>query len=131
MDKATLFHHSQPIDPIAIAANYFSLDCLELSFQLLRDNHPATALRIQNLIAEQRLQHINNAQDKLIALDLDVYEVSDIVSIIAQQAEIIATQENKTKTEMIIVHQTLLDWLLYAQSFLADIDLLSIHEPKL
>ncbi len=109
---------SLPIDPLAVASNYFSLHCLEFSFNLLREHYPALALAIQNLTAQARQNHICNSEDKLLALDLDVQLVSDIVSALSDIAEQAANCNTGDKDKMIAIHQTLLDWLLYAQSFL-------------
>ncbi len=124
MDKQQIFGESPPTDPLIISANCFSLDCLEFSFQLLREEHPSLALIVQNLLAENRTQH--SPQDKLIPLSLDVHRVSEIVTALSEVAEQVAQNEEHSKEEMIAIHQTLLDWLLYAQSFLDTINPLSI-----
>ena len=128
MDKQQPFNESLPIDPLVISANYFSLDCLEFSFHYLREEHPSLALTVQNLLAESRSQHSHNTQDKLIPLDLEVQTVSDIVTALSEIAEEAAESEAHSKEEMIAIHQTLLDWLLYAQSFLDTINLLPVGE---
>ena len=120
------FSESLPIDPLVISANYFSLDCLEFSFHCLREEHPTLALTVQNLLAETRVMHTNNTQEKLIPLELDVQIVSDIVTALSEIAEHAALCEVHTKEERIAIHQTLLDWLLYAQSFLNMIDPLAM-----
>ncbi len=122
------FDQSLPIDPIGISANYFSLDCLEFSFHCLREEHPSLALIVQNLLAETRTHHCNNSRDKLIQLELDVQAVSDIVTALSEVAEHAAQSEEHGKEEMIAIHQTLLDWLLYAQSFLDTINPLAIEK---
>ena len=109
---------SLPIDPLSVASNYFSLCCLEFSFQLLREQHPTLALAIQNLTAEARLKQLANSDDKLLALDLDVQLVSDIVSALSDIAEHAAGSDEHDRDTMIAIHQTLLNWLLYAQTFL-------------
>ena len=70
--------------------------------------------------------HTNNTQEKLIPLELDVQIVSDIVTALSEIAEHAALCEVHTKEERIAIHQTLLDWLLYAQSFLNMIDPLAM-----
>ncbi|WP_157118013.1 hypothetical protein [Oceanicoccus sagamiensis] len=127
MDKqAPPFSESLPIDPLVISANYFSLDCLEFSFHCLREEYPSLALAVQNLLVESRLQHENNSREKLIELELDVQTVSDIVTALSEVAEHAALTEGHSKEEMIAIHQTLLDWLLYAQSFLDTINPLAM-----
>jgi Na+/phosphate symporter len=85
---------------------------------------------VQNLLAETRSLHSNNTRDKLIELDLDVQMVSDIVTALSQVAEHAAGSKEHSKEhskeEMIAIHQTLLDWLLYAQSFLETINPLAV-----
>ncbi len=112
------FRLSQPIDPLSIAPNYFSLDCLELSFQLLREQHPGLALNCQNLLADARQQHHYASQDKLIPLEFDVLTVSQIVTALSETVDSSVNDGLLSKDEMIAVHQTLLNWLMYAQSFL-------------
>lgn len=116
------------LDPLVIAVNYFSFECLQLSFQLLRDHSPSLALLIQNEISSARQQQLINDQDKLIELSMDVLQVSDIVSALSDVAEMAADEKQCSKETMIKIHQTLLDWLLYAQSFLREVDLLSLKE---
>lgn len=65
-------------------------------------------------------------QDKLIPLELDVHIISDIVTALSEVAEQAAQSDEHSKQEMITIHQTLLDWLLYAQSFLDTINPLAI-----
>lgn len=121
---------SQPLDPLMVAANYFSLNCLQLSFQLLRNQHPALALSIQNITADLHLTNCNNYSDKLIAIDMDVNSVSKIVAALAELAEQSAHDSTDNQHSMIIIHQTLLDWLLYGQSFISEINPPGIAQPE-
>lgn len=123
------FSESFPIDPLSIGANFFSIDGLEFSFHLLRDNYPTLALVIQNLLIETRLNHETNTLDKLIELEMDVQVVSNIVTALSDMAELAANGHVDSKEEMIAIHQTLLDWLLYAQSFLNEINPLNMEAP--
>lgn len=111
---------SHPIDPLSIAPNYFSLNGLESSFELLREHHPALALRVQNLIAEARIDHHQCSEEKQLPLDMNVSDVSAIVTALASIAEQSANSALDGEDTMISIHQTLLDWLLYAQSFLPE-----------
>lgn len=111
---------SHPIDPLSIAPNYFSLDGLEFSFELLREHHPALALCVQNLIAEARIQHQHCREEKQFPLDMSVSDVSAIVTALASIAEQSANSALDGEDTMIAIHQILLDWLLYAQSFIPD-----------
>jgi hypothetical protein len=114
------FTESLPIDPLVAAANYFSLDCLQISFKLLRDQQPCLALVIQNCLALPRTQQNYNHQDKQVALQLELQQVSDIVTALSAIAESAASDSNHCKASLATIHQTLLDWLLYAQSFLVE-----------
>jgi hypothetical protein len=112
-----------------VAVNYFSLDCLQLSFELLRDHNPSLALLIQNEISTARQQQLINDQDKLIELTMDVVSVSEIVTALSKVAELSADDNSQCSKEMMIkIHQTLLDWLLYAQSFLREVAPLSLTD---
>ena len=127
MDKQhPSFSESLPINSLVISASYFSQDCLEFSFHCLREEHPSLALIVQNLLAESRAEHQHNMQDKLIPLELDVHIISDIVTALSEVAQQAAQSDEHSKQEMITIHQTLLDWLLYAQSFLDTINPLAI-----
>jgi hypothetical protein len=114
------FSNSEPIDPLIVAANYFSLDCLEISFNLLRDQHPCLALSIQNILAEVRYKQTHNHQDKKIALHMELELVSKMVTALSSIAESAANDTQQCQSTLVSIHQTLLDWLLYAQSLLID-----------
>ncbi|MGK0500912.1 MAG: hypothetical protein ACJAYG_002566 [Oceanicoccus sp.] len=111
---------SQPIDPITVASNYFSIDCLQLTFQLLRANYPSLAMTVQSLQAQARHDFSNNTQDKLLEIDLEVKQVSEIVAALADIANMAAEHNDSDGEQLIAIHQSLLDWLLYAQHFLSD-----------
>jgi hypothetical protein len=114
------FIESLPIDPLVVAANYFSLDCLQITFKLLRDKQPCLALEIQNCIVEARFEHSHNPQDKRVALHMGLQQVSNIVTALSAIAESAASDSSYCKASIASIHQTLLDWLLYAQSFLVE-----------
>ena len=114
------FIESLPIDPLVVAANYFSLDCLQITFKLLRDKQPCLALTVQNYIVEARHQHSHNHQDKQVALHMELQQVSNIVSALSAIAESAASDRSHSKASIASIHQTLLDWLLYAQNFLVE-----------
>ncbi|MEH6557136.1 MAG: hypothetical protein V7459_14340 [Oceanicoccus sp.] len=101
-------------------ATQLTVDCLEFSFLLLREIRPSLALIIQNLLAESRHYGDVNTGAKLITLNLDSQIVSDIVTALSGVAEHAASNDGSNKEQMVAIHQTLLDWLLYAQSFLDD-----------
>jgi len=112
---------SQPDESSADTVTPLSVECLESSFLLLRDIRPSLALTVQNLIAESRHYSEPHPRDKLITLNLDAQIVSDIVTTISLVAEQAASDDDCDKEHMIAIHQTLLDWLLYAQCFVGDV----------
>lgn len=109
---------SLPIDPLRAAANVFNLQTLEHSFRLLRHHYPALALLVQNLTAPHHAQNQARCQDCWISVDLDVNIVSDLVTALAAIAEHAAQNPFENHRNRFAIHQTLLDWLMYAQSFL-------------
>lgn len=111
---------SRPIDPLQAAAHIFNLESLEHSFELLRHRYPPLALIIQNHTAEYHRQAINANQELWISLDLPVDIVSDIVSALSSIAEEIAASKAANQQQRLAVHQTLLEWLIYAQRFLVE-----------
>ena len=111
---------SSPIDTLTVAAHMFSLQTLNHSFELVRQTHPALALTIQNLTAEYHNQSLARCQDCWISINLDVNTVSEIVCALSATAERAAADTRESMENRIAIHQTLLDWLMYAQSFLDD-----------
>ncbi|MEE8057298.1 MAG: hypothetical protein V3T17_05615 [Pseudomonadales bacterium] len=118
------------IDSVSTAPNYFSLGCLEFSFHLLRSQHPTLALAVQNLIAKARLNPINNSREKVLLIKLEVQLVSNIVSALSNIAELVANTNDRNKEEKVAIHQVLLDWLLYAQTFLNEMNALTISDEE-
>ncbi len=112
--------------------NIFSLPALRFCFQLLRDDHPSLALELQNLMmeAKQGRDDVEDCEDYDIELNLDVKEVTYIVSAISEIAEKAAHNEFHSKKNLIAIHATLLEWMLYAQSFTQELRALNL-EPQL
>lgn len=121
MNNSSHFIESRPLNALSVAPSVFSLECLEFSFELLRHCHPSLALTVQNLMASYRPAHNSAPQDKTIAIELDVQLVSDIVICLSEIAESAASNEEIGKEEKIKIHQSLLDWLIYAQSFMDEV----------
>ena len=118
-DKHSLFDF-RPEKSSVDKVTQLTVDCLGFSFLLLRKIRPSLALTIQNLIAESRHYGDINTGAKLITLNLDSQVVSDIVIVLSDVADQAASNNGCNKEQMVAIHQTLLDWLLYAQSFLDD-----------
>jgi hypothetical protein len=113
--------------------NIFSLPSLRFCFQLLRNDYPALALELQNIIMEANQDNDDPDDDcdnDTITLNLDVKKVSCIVSAISDIAEKAAHNEFHSKKNLIAIHSTLLEWLLYAQNFTQDLQLVSL-DPQL
>ena len=111
---------SRPIDALQAAAHIFNLESLEHSFELLRHRYPPLALIIQNHTAEYHRQAVDPHQELWISLELPVETVSDIVTALSAIAEDVAASPMANQEQRLAVHQTLLEWLIYAQSFLVE-----------
>lgn len=111
---------SCPIDALQAAAHFFTLESLEHCFELLRHSYPPLALIIQNHTAEYHRQAVNANQELWVSLELPVETVSDIVTALSAIAEEVAASPTANQEQRLAVHQTLLEWLMYAQSFLSD-----------
>ena len=128
--------------------NLFTRSTLAFSFRLLREDYPSLALEIQNYMMEAKLDNcqlesrqldnidtdyneaLSDADNYDIELNLDVAEVSQIVNAISEIAERAARNEFHSKKSLISIHATLLNWLLYAQSFTQDLQTITL-DPKL
>jgi hypothetical protein len=53
-----------------------------------------------------------------VALDLDEDAVSQIVEVLAQIGERVASDKNSPEIELIKIRSILMDWMVYAQSFI-------------
>lgn len=95
-------------------SNEFSRNTLEKCFELLRGSRPSLALVIQNILMEsdQRFPECT------VALDLDEGHVSQIVEVLAEVGEVFAGDNNVSETELIKIRSILMDWMVYAQTFL-------------
>lgn len=114
---------SRPIDSIKAAANVFSLPVLEHSFLLMRPRYPALALLVQNCTASLNTERTDNSECGWITLNLPVEAVSQIIAALSKIAEEAAANPGEPREDCIAIHRTLLDWLIYAQSFLDEMDL--------
>ena len=108
------------VDPLMVATNFFSIECLELTFTLLRKDHPSLALVIQNALTEARRKSLTGPYGQLIELHETAPRVKDIISALAAITETAANSQHRDKKHIVVIHQALLDWLLYAQSFLTE-----------
>lgn len=88
----------------------FSRQCLQDSFQLLRDSRPALALQIQNCLVN------DTDEEGFIAICFDTDTVVEIVDTLAELADMIAEDHSFDESELIAVRSVLMAWLVYAQS---------------
>lgn len=66
----------------------------------------------------------------MLLIKLEVQLVSNIVSALSNIAELVANTNDRNKEEKVAIHQVLLDWLLYAQTFLNEMNALTISDEE-
>ncbi|MFT5692284.1 MAG: hypothetical protein ACI92E_001615 [Oceanicoccus sp.] len=104
----------------------FRCRVLNHTFMLLRKNHPFLALYVQNLLAETT--HGSPAAD--IETFLPAARISEIVIAISAIAEQSTNKNEASSLEVIAIHSTMLEWLIYTQNFMSNMNLLFV-QPKL
>lgn len=97
-------------------SNEFTRNSLKKCFELLRINTPSLALLIQNILMESS----ERFPEATVALDLDETTVSQIVEKLAAIGEAAAGDDSISKTDLIKIRSILMDWMIYAQTFLGE-----------
>ncbi len=92
---------------------------LDHTFKLLRENHPSLALGIQNLL----MANIPKPSVENIEISLNAIAVSKIVVAISTIAGQAVRHKELPSQELIAIHATLLDWLIYTQNNMRELDL--------
>lgn len=98
--------------------NSFNRASLELTFKLLRPHQPTLALCIQNILTETRCINAPYDPEELISLEFEEQTVADIVDKLAEIGQSMSQDSHYSKQDLIAVRCLLMDWLIYAQSFL-------------
>ena len=99
--------------------NSFNRASLELTFKLLRPHQPNLALCVQNILTETRCLKAPYDPEENIELELEEQAVAEIVDRLAEIGQTMSQANQYSKQDLIAVRCLLMDWLIYAQSFLS------------
>jgi len=109
--------------------NSFNRASLELTFKLLRTHQPKLALCIQNILTETRCFNTPYDPEELIPLAFEDHAVAEIVDKLAEIGQSMSHDPHYSKQDLIAVRCLLMDWLIYAQSFLSSSEQLTDSKP--
>jgi hypothetical protein len=98
----------------------FKQSSLQQTFYLLRQGHPSLALAVQNIIAHSKLSLLPEQHDEAIEMSLEAEMVSDIICSLSDIGDQACHSDNQSEQQLITLRTVLLEWLVYAQQFLAD-----------
>jgi hypothetical protein len=114
--------HSENLFQKPAATNAFSRANLELAFKLLRPCQPTLAILLQNALTLAHCPNTPHNPDEESILNFDEETVAAIVDQLAEIGHAMSANTRYSQQDLIAIRCLLMDWLIYAQSFMATTD---------
>ena len=93
----------------------FNRGTLELTFKILRRQHPALALRVQNAIVTAYARDDYHTGLTADQLPIDPVVVRRIVAALSRLSDELVASRRPHKVDLVMVRSLLLDWLMFTR----------------